>query len=64
MVNINHSLKYKSNNIINLYSTLTPKETINYKSKNLLISPKLEKPKDNIKQSKTTMLKNNRKKEE
>ena len=59
MMNINHSLKYKSNNIINLYSTLTPKEAINPKSKNLLISPKIEKPKDNIKQSKTTMVKNN-----
>ena len=60
MMNINHSLKYKSNNnIINIYSTLTPKEAINPKSKNLLITPNIKSPKDTIKQSKTTMLKNN-----
>ena len=62
MMNINHSLKYKSNNIINIYSTLTPKEAINpNKAKNLLISPNLKSPKDNIKQSKTNMVKNNSK---
>ena len=62
MMNINHSLKYKSNNIINIYSTLTPKEVINPKSKNLLISSNIKNPKDNnIKPSKTTMIKNNSK---
>ena len=58
MMNINHSLKNKSNNIINIYSTLTPKEVINPKTKNLLISSNIKNPKDNIKHSKTTMVKN------
>ena len=61
MMNINHSLKNKSNNIINIYSTLTPKEAINSKAKNLLISPNIKSPKESIKPSKTTMLKNNSK---
>ena len=58
MMNINHSLKYKSNNIINIYSTLTPKEAINPKTKNLLISSNIKSPKENIKPTKATVLKN------
>ena len=58
MMNINHPLKYKSNyNIINIYSTLTPKEGIYTKTKNLLISPNIKSPKESIKSPKPNILK-------
>ena len=42
IINIKQSSKYKSNNIINLYSTLTPTDSANQKNKNLLISSNIK----------------------
>ena len=56
MINIKQPLKYKSNNIINLYSTLTPTESTNQKNKNLLISSNIK----NIINNNSNSNKNNR----
>ncbi len=58
IINIKQSAKLKSNNIINLYSTLTPTESANQKNKNLLISSNIKNIINNNNNSNTN--KNNR----
>ena len=55
IINLQSSAKYKSNNIINLYSTLTPTESINSKNNNILISSNTKNINNNI----NTIKKNN-----
>ncbi len=56
IINIKQSTKYKTNNIINLYSPLTPTESKNLKNKNLLISSNIK----NINNNNNNSNKNNR----
>ena len=54
IMNIKPSTKYKSNNIINLYSTLTPTEAINPNNKNNIISSNIRNINNNIKTNKNS----------
>ena len=58
IINIKSSTKYKPNNIINLYSTLTPTESTNPKNKNLLISSNIS---NNINPTKNNIINNTNK---
>ena len=60
MINTKPPMKYKSNDIINIYSTLTPTESSNLKNKNLIISSNIRNINKNINKNQNNNINTNK----